>query len=371
MKLAVLDANAFWTEQLFRQCAGFADVLLLKPRDFRAHRAAAGCLFSDWSARKLDVQLSEQRFTMPPGWMFGLWPWTQRKLAHAIRRHADGEPFTLVLTYPQYRGLIPALKPARVVYYNFDDYCDNWPGREADVPSWERDLVEQADVTICIADYRARLLRKQHPAKAAKIFHLPLGCTPEFMAGAGARLVPGPLAGLRRPLVGHVGALNCRFDFAFLADVAARLPDVTFALGGRVREDGDAAWLAGLRRAQSLANVKFLGWVEHAQLGDYLNAFDALFMCYSACNFNRNACPAKLWDYLGSGKPIVANANNPETLLWREAVRVGADAAQFASAVSASLAESGDVGRNRRLEIARKHTWRKLAERLQPMLEQP
>jgi hypothetical protein len=111
--------------------------------------------------------------------------------------------------------------------------------------------------------------------------------------------------------------------------------------------------------------------VEHAQLGDYLNAFEALFMCYSDCNFNRNACPAKLWDYLGTGKPIVANANNPETLLWREVVRVGADAVQFAGAVREALAETGESSRHRRLEIARAHTWNKLAERMQPMLEQP
>jgi hypothetical protein len=38
-----------------------------------------------------------------------------------------------------------------------------------------------------------------------------------------------------------------------------------------------------------------------------LNSFDVLLMSYSECNFNTNACPAKLWDYLGTLLPIVAN----------------------------------------------------------------
>lgn len=368
MKLVVLDANAFWTEQLFRQCAEFSDVLLLKPRAFRAHRASTGSLFSDSSARELGPRLWERRLSMPPRWMFNLWPLSHRRLARAIRSFAGNQPLTLVLTYPQYRSLIPALKPTRAVYYNFDDYRDNWTGCGAVVPQWESELVELAGVTICIADHRTRVLRNQHPVKASNIFHLPLGCTPEFMVDDNKRPEPSVFAGMGRPLMGYVGALNYRFDFAFLAELAARLPDINFALGGHVKEDGDAAWLAGLRRAQSLPNVKFLGWVEHAQLGNHLNAFDALFMCYSDCNFNRNACPAKLWDYLGTGKPIVANANNPETLLWSDAVQVGATPEEFASAVRKAVAETSSELRNRRLEIAQAHTWEKLGKRLQGIL---
>lgn len=376
MKLVVLDANAFWTEQLFRQCGRFADVLLLKPRDFRAHRAATGSWLSENKPRQLGERLWEQKLSMPPGWMFRLWPLAQRKFARAIRdwtsKHDPGST-TLVLTYPQYRCMIPALKPARVVYYNFDDYRDNWPGHGADVPQWERELVEQTDVTVCIADYRARFLREQHPAKAAKIFHLPIGCTPEFMAVDAdepkpAR--PAKLAQMSGPVVGHIGALNWRFDYAFLAEVAAKLPQVNFVLGGKppVETEGDAGWAAGLRAARACRNVHFIGWVAHGELAQHLKFFDALFMCYSVCNFNRNACPAKLWDYLGSGRLVIANERNPETLLWREVMKVAAMPENFAATIQAALADDPRPARARRLEVAREHTWDKLAARLLPML---
>jgi glycosyltransferase involved in cell wall biosynthesis len=274
-----------------------------------------------------------------------------------------------VLTFPQYRGLIRAVKPARSVYYNFDDYRDNWPRHRDRVPRWEAQLVEATDLTLCIAAHRARVLADQHPAKRGQIHHLPIGVTPEFMEQAAGRAEQGAGSRLHTPRAGYIGALNYRFDFALLADVAARLPEVTFVLGGRVQEDGDAAWRAGLARARQLPNVTFLGWVEHAKLGEHLAGFDVLLMPYTHCRFNTNACPAKLWDYLGTGKPIVANDANPETLQWRDFIHVGPTPETFAQAIRAALAEPGNEWRERRLHIAREHTWAKLGERLERILQ--
>lgn len=370
LKLAVLDANAFWTEQLFRQVGGFTDVLLLKPRDFRAHRAKTASLYSDHAPRRVADRVWELRLSMPPGWMFSLWRWSQHRFEHAIRNFVGRDSLALVITFPQYRGLFTTLKPARRVYYNLDDYRDNWPRHRLRVPQWEADTVNAADLTICIAAHRVKVLAERHPRCRPRIHHLPLGCTPEFMADSMLSASRPHLSalGTLRPVAGYIGALNYRFDFALIADVATRLPDVTFALGGRVQEDGDAAWRAGLARARMVPNVKFLGWIEHAKLGESLSSFDVLLIPYSHCNFNTNACPAKLWDYLGTGKPIVANDANPETLLWREVVRVGANAEAFALAVRDALEEQGTIMRERRLQIAREHTWERLGGQLERML---
>ncbi len=296
--------------------------------------------------------------------MFGLWPWSQRRFTGVIHQFTSGQPFQLFITYPQYRGLIPALKPALSVYYNLDDYRDNWPRHRTRVPDWEAETVELADLTICIAAHRAGVLRENHPPKASRIHHLPIGCTPEFMADAISHFA---FRTPHSPTAGYIGALNYRFDFAFLSDVAALLPDVQFVLGGRVQEDGDGAWRAGLERARRQKNVKFLGWIEHAQLGEHLATFDVLLMPYAHCQFNTNACPAKLWDYLGTGKPIVANDANPETLLWREIVRVGTTPQEFAEQIQHALGDP-DAQRDRRLAIAREHTWARLSERLERIL---
>jgi glycosyltransferase involved in cell wall biosynthesis len=382
-RIVVLDANAYWTEQLFRECMRFADVLLLKPHDFRAHWKHYGTIRSDSAPRVIAKPVWEQRLSMPPGWMIELWPWTQRRLGRVIRAFTGNEPFTLVLTYPQYRRLIPALQPALSVYYNLDDYRDNWPGREHAVSSWERELVKLADNVVCISNHRASALRQQHPAKAGHIHHIPIGCTPEFLAGSAeiAKLLEKPkirntetqppeLRSLQAPVAGYIGALNWRFDYVLLADVAQQLPDVTFALGGKIpgKSDGNSAWREGLERARNLSNVHFLGWIDHARLGEFLNSFDLLFMMYSRCNFNTNACPAKLWDSLGTGKPIVANDANPETLLWREVIHIGETAAAFAEKLRLVLRGEPAGLRQHRLAIAQEHTWERLSHRMEEVL---
>ena len=143
MKLVVLDANAFWTEQLFRECTRFAEVLLLKPRDFRAHRRLHGKWRGDPVPRKVSERVWEQRFSMPPGWMFSLWPLTARFFAKHIRFFAGDDDLALVIVYPQYRSLIRDLRPRLSIYYNLDDYSDNWPKRAGALAQWEIDTVRR------------------------------------------------------------------------------------------------------------------------------------------------------------------------------------------------------------------------------------
>jgi glycosyltransferase involved in cell wall biosynthesis len=368
--VVVVDANAFWTEQLFREYGRFADVLLLKPRDFRAHRRANGRWRGDRVAQPLTATVWEQRLSMPPGWLSVLWPSSARRISAAIRRFVGPRPLVLVVTFPQYRDLVHDLQPETSLYYNYDDYRDNWPRHRQAIPGWEADLVQAADQTVCISAYRARHLRETHPEKASRIHHVPIGCTPAFMVGTGglARpLVPSALAGLARPLAGHVGTLGARFDFGFLAEVARRLPRVSFVLAGNPPNgrEGPSAWRLGLNEARALPNVHFVGWVDHDLLGEFLQAFDVLLMCYSECSFNTNASPAKLWDYMGTGRPIVANAANPETLLWREFVRVAPTPQEYALAIEHALDPEPPAISERRLQTAREHTWDKLSGRIE------
>jgi hypothetical protein len=373
VKFAVLDANAYWTEQLFSACGRFADVLLLKPRDFRAHFRLHRTMFSDRTPREVAPHVWEQRLSMPPGWMFSLWPWAARSIAKQVCRFAGNEPLVLVICYPQYRSIVRLLRPTISVYYNLDDYSDNWPTRAAVMPEWEKETIINTDLTICIARHRMEQLRTRFPEKAEDIVHLPLGSTPEFMVDRHSsqdRAIPESLSCIPSPRFGHIGALNWRFDHGFLAEVARLRPDVQFVLGGKIptAKDGDAKWQEGLLAAKKLSNIHFIGWIDHSVIGNYLNAFDALFMCYSNCRFNINACPAKLWDYLGSSRPIVANDRNPETLLWREVIGVGATPEAFAQAIDDALTEQGTELPARRLEIARSHTWEQLSHRLEHIL---
>ena len=279
----------------------------------------------------------------------------------------------LVFTYPQYRSLAKSLRPDLAIYYNFDDYRDNWPRWAAQMPEWELEAVALSGLTVCIARVRTAALKRSAPASAKDIVHMSLGTTASLMAGAdGPSPTPLPdrLSGFRRPIAGHIGALNRRFDFQFLSAVSERLPEVTFVLGGREpsRTDGDSHWAIGLDAARRRSNVQFIGWVEHAELGPYLSACDVLFMCYTRCNFNTNANPAKLWDYMGSGRPIVGNENNPETLEWGHVVGIGGHAGTFAERLKEAIWSDSLEARKRRLDLANSMSWRALGARMREII---
>ena len=72
-RLAILDANSYWTEQIFSACAPRFEVLLMKPRDLRAHFHHHRSIRGDRTPRLLRDGLYEQRFGLLPGWMFARW----------------------------------------------------------------------------------------------------------------------------------------------------------------------------------------------------------------------------------------------------------------------------------------------------------
>jgi glycosyltransferase involved in cell wall biosynthesis len=372
-KLAVLDANFYWTEQLFSAYREYADILLLRPWDFRAFRRKYGCYFIDWQPQPVGDGVWEQRICCPPGWLFHYWPLTRRFLAYLIRRFQGDSRLIFAFNYPYYYSLARLLT-AFSIYYNIDDYRHYWPGREAKTEQVERQAVTQANLTVCVAQYRANHLRQQCPGGADRIIHLPHGCSPDFMVDeplAQPRPLPTELQAYKRPLAGYIGALNYRFDYDFLAVVARQLPEVTFILGGRPPQpaDGSSAWWAGVEAARSLSNIRWIGRVPHQRLGEYLQSFNVLLMPYAHCDFNTNACPMKLWDYMGTSLPIVANEAVPEVTLWRHLVRIAETPDEFAAHIRLAVANPGWQAKER-LDIASTHTWRHQARKLNGILQE-
>lgn len=372
-KLVVLDANFYWTEQLFSAYSDFADILLLRPLDFRAFRKQYGSYFIDFQPQPLSPGVWEQRICFPPGWLFHYWPLTQRLLVSLIKRFQGSSSLVFVFNYPYYYSLLEKLK-AYSIYYNIDDYRHYWPSRESQTPAVEKLAVARADLTLCVAHYRYEYLRKECPTKAHQIIHLPHGCSPEFMVDNPLCLSEPLLAnfqGYSRPLAGYIGALTYRFDFNYLARVAEKLPDVTIILGGNIPQqtDGSAEWWQGVEAVRKLPNVHFIGRVPHKQLGQYLQSFDVLLMPYSLCNFNINACPTKLWDYMGTSLPIVANNVVPEVNLWRNVILVSENSDEFVKNIRFALTNRSWRSQER-WEIAQDNTWARQAQKLYCMLEE-
>lgn len=371
-KLVVLDANFYWTEQLFSACSDFADVLLLRPVDFRAFKKRYGSYYVDLKPKLIREGVWEQRICCPPGWLFYYWNFSHRFFSYLIKQFQGESQLIFVFNFPYYQTLVKDLT-AYSIYYCTDNYLDYWANREEQTEKMEQLAIAQANMTLCIANYRQKSLKQKYSAKADQIIYLPLGCSSNFMVDqplVKPNSLPENIKHYPRPLAGYIGALNYRFDFNYLAQVAEKMPDVNFILGGDLPQpnDGSEEWRLGVEKIKNLSNVHLIGRLPHDQLGEYLQSFDVLLMLYSNCEFNLNACPAKLWDYMGTSLPIVSNDVVPEVNSWSNLLLISDNPDHFTKNIRLALANS-QWKSSERLETAKAHTWKKQSKKFLQILQ--
>ncbi len=125
------------------------------------------------------------------------------------------------------------------------------------------------------------------------------------------------------------------------AEVSGRVPGVRFLVVGRGR-NREEEQLVAASRAQGFADALVMaGWVEPAELPDYLAAGDAAIYPFADTLVNRAKCPAKLTELLRAGVPVVAD-------------RVGQIAEYILPELSGVLCDPGD--------------WREMADRTVELL---
>lgn len=371
--LAVADANWFTTDHLFAETPPErANTLLLRCDDYvNAWRRGA----RPW--RRLPREpfardaYSVQRRTLalPPGWMKRAPRLGMRPVARVIRDWRATQPagsrLVLTVTYPHYLHLAEMVEPDKLVYLNLDDYSLYWPSHAQRIRELELELVRRADVSAFVSKLRCDEIRALVPSALAAIEHLPHGCPTSRLAAEPCRVpaaLPSDLAHLPRPILGFVGSLEDRVDWALLDRLAESMPRASLVLLGRrspslVSADHD--------RLSRRSNVHFAGWRDQSVIDDHIRAFDVCLIPYRADHpFNRACCPTKIMDYMGAGRPIVSTPL-PECLLHRDRFAVADDAEGFVAAVRSIVAAGSDDGRcDIRHAYAAEHTCRKTIERL-------
>jgi glycosyltransferase involved in cell wall biosynthesis len=112
---------------------------------------------------------------------------------------------------------------------------------------------------------------------------------------------PARLKDVPRPRIGYVGAIQDRLDAGLVEQMALRMPEASFVFVGPVL---DADHVAPLQR---LPNVYFLGRCGGDEVASYLAAFDACILPHVDTELTRNMDPVKLYEYVASGRPVVAS----------------------------------------------------------------
>ncbi|HEX2089181.1 MAG TPA: UDP-galactopyranose mutase [Actinomycetota bacterium] len=152
---------------------------------------------------------------------------------------------------------------------------------------------------------------------------------------------PGDQALIRHPRLGYIGVIDERFDPALLGELAASRPDWQFVMIGPVLKIDSG----GLPTAP---NIHWLGQKRYEDLPAYLSGWDVALMPFARNESTRFISPTKTPEYLAAGRPVVSTPITDVVEPYERLglVRIAEDAAGFAAAAEAAMAE--DASRRQR-----------------------
>lgn len=186
---------------------------------------------------------------------------------------------------------------------------------------------------------------------------------------------PSDVAKIPHPRIGTVGALDAyKLDVPMLMKIARQRSAWQFVLVGPVGYVGSRQEAKGERNAmsgptacrllppalsvadlQGLPNVHFLGAKPRALVPAYVHAFDVAIIPYRESPYNHSSFPLKFWEFMASGKPVVASGL-PSLGLYKSLIRLATSREEFEAGIAYAL-ERGVEGREARIAEAKRHDW--------------
>lgn len=185
-------------------------------------------------------------------------------------------------------------------------------------------------------------------------FLLPNAAMPPPSGPVKATLPPGLRTG--RPIVGYLGTVDWRFDATHVEVAAEALPEVTFAIVGRVNRDQETK----VRRLRELPNVVFTGPVSLESGFLCLRSFNVGIISFIPSPMNDAINPVKMYSYLADGLPVVSTwiyecRRNPFVVAAKNPV-------EFAEAIRCALNENSPALQQARRDYAAVNTWNQRAD---------
>jgi glycosyltransferase involved in cell wall biosynthesis len=261
-------------------------------------------------------------------------PWVARDLLQITG------PDPLIVAYPPTRttlDLITGLRPRAVLYDCSDDY-EQFPGAPGDIADTERELLQLADLVSCTS---RRLLEKVRPARPDAF---PSGPAVDYERFA---VLQDDKRSKEIRTVCFFGSVSReRTSVAALRAIAEA--------GFEVRLLGDLGRVA--RNLLITPGIDFRSEVPHAQLPGALAGVDAFVLPYEINGLTAGISPAKTYECLATGKPVVAS---PLRALKELAGHVYlADRPEEFVEVLRELGELETEERVRaRIELSRRNSW--------------
>ncbi len=242
--------------------------------------------------------------------------------------------------------------PEAAVHYDCADDHEHWHGSTPAMSRLNREneiyVAQRARTITASASALERKMRAYNP----NVTLVPNGVEYELFASpSDHNHGPAELEGLSRPLLGFIGAAQGYVDVELVTGLAeANVGTLVFV--------GPLARLQ--QKLQGHRNVRFLGHRDYATLPQYLQSFDVTIIPANRAPASLTANPGKLYQYLASGKPVVAT-DLPEFLPHSDIVYLARTTEEFIAQVREALREPLSR-RAARQSVAAACSWPRRAE---------
>src|SRR5215210_1337384 len=193
------------------------------------------------------------------------------------------------------------------------------------------------------------------------------GCGVEFnhfnKASDPNTLIPPDIDFMTRPILGWMGVVDERVDYAMVGEMARMRPDWSFAMVGPVVK-------VDPNLLPHSPNLFWLGGRDYQQLPHYVRAFDVNMMCFAINAATEFINPTKGLEYMATGKPIVSTPVRDVVKQWSDIVHLAKGADDFVMAAQRALQGEGDTAERvrRGLELARKCSWEGTVQTMQNLI---
>ena len=310
-----------------------------------------------------------------PGRFPPRWPrlpgWDRFAIRHAAKRwqkrldNLEGGSRVVYVFHPKFYPYVRHLEFESLIYHAYDLYRAT-PGWNAELESWEHQLLVDADTVIASSNFVAEEFRKH---RGENVHFLPNGVDFETFSLEYTSLPPD-LQAVPEPRIGYIGRINRKVDLPLIVELAQSNPDLNFVLiGPFVNLDDTTREAAG--RLKELSNVHCLGEKTRAELPRYLAGLDVGLLCYRTGSdvWTKGIYPLKLHEYLARGLPIVS-ADVPSVREFADTVRIVDGAEGWNEALQWALGGHPAGERERRQDIARNNSWEIRSAELQRLIHQ-
>jgi glycosyltransferase involved in cell wall biosynthesis len=277
--------------------------------------------------------------TAPP--TYGAFRWSNAKflvprIIRDLRKIAGPHP--VVVAYPPTSttlGLISGLDPKLVLYDCADDY-EHFSGAPKDIKETERELLLRADLVSCTS---AHLLEKAGRIRPDAFLSGPAVDYEQFAS------LQGPAGEVRTVcFFGHLSLE--RIDFDALQAIAGA------GCGLRI-----VGALGGVEKGFfEVPGIDYRGEASHASLPSALEGVDAFVLPYKVNALTRSISPAKTYECLATGKPVVA-AHLPAMRDLAGHVYLAQKPEEYVYVLRNLQRLETEEKRRARIELARKNSW--------------